>query len=37
MQFIDLSAQQRRIRANIESAINKVHGHGQYIMGSEIK
>jgi UDP-2-acetamido-2-deoxy-ribo-hexuluronate aminotransferase len=37
MQFIDLSAQQRRIRANIESAINKVLDHGQYIMGPEIR
>jgi len=37
MQFIDLSAQQRRIRANIEAAINKVLDHGQYIMGPEIK
>jgi len=37
MQFIDLSAQQKRIRANIEAAINKVLDHGQYIMGPEIK
>ena len=37
MQFIDLSAQQKRIRGNIEAAINKVLDHGQYIMGPEIK
>jgi UDP-2-acetamido-2-deoxy-ribo-hexuluronate aminotransferase len=37
MQFIDLSAQQKRIRGNIEAAINRVLDHGQYIMGPEIK
>jgi len=37
MQFIDLTTQQNRIRANIESAINRVLDHGQYIMGPEIK
>lgn len=37
MQFIDLSAQQRRIRAQIEKAIMGVLDHGQYIMGPEIK
>jgi len=36
MQFIDLSAQQKRIRANIEAAIKRVLDHGQYIMGLEI-
>jgi len=37
MQFIDLSAQQKRIRGNIEAAINRVLHHGQYIMGPEVK
>lgn len=34
--FIDLAAQQRRIRAQIEARIKKVLDHGQYIMGPEI-
>ncbi|MDQ1334901.1 MAG: UDP-2-acetamido-2-deoxy-ribo-hexuluronate aminotransferase [Thermodesulfobacteriota bacterium] len=37
MQFIDLSAQQKRIRVKIEGRIKKVLDHGQYIMGPEIK
>jgi len=37
MQFIDLSAQQKRIRPNIEAAIARVLDHGQYIMGPEIQ
>ncbi len=37
MQFIDLSAQQKRIRDKIEARINHVLDHGQYIMGPEIK
>lgn len=37
MQFIDLKTQQNRIRSKIESAINRVLDHGQYIMGPEIK
>lgn len=37
MQFIDLAAQQRRIRKNIEANIQAVLDHGQYIMGPEIK
>ena len=37
MQFIDLSAQQKRIRSKIESRINHVLDHGQYIMGPEVK
>jgi len=37
MQFIDLGAQQKRIRAKIEAAVNRVLDHGQYIMGPEIK
>jgi len=37
MQFVDLAAQQKRIRNKIESNIAKVLDHGQYIMGPEIK
>jgi len=37
MQFIDLHAQQERIRGKIEENIKKVLNHGQYIMGPEIK
>ncbi len=37
MQFIDLRAQQNRIRNRIESNIKKVLDHGQYINGPEIK
>lgn len=37
MQFIDLKAQQSRIRDKIETNINKVLDHGKYIMGPEIK
>ncbi len=36
MQFIDLAAQQNRIRANIEENIRAVLDHGKYVMGSEI-
>jgi UDP-2-acetamido-2-deoxy-ribo-hexuluronate aminotransferase len=36
MQFIDLAAQQRRIRKDIESAMAGVLDHGRYIMGPEI-
>ncbi len=36
MQFIDLSAQQKRIRDKIENGIKRVLDHGQYIMGPEI-
>lgn len=36
MDFIDLKAQQKRIRTAIEANINKVMDHGQYIMGPEI-
>ena len=36
MQFIDLEAQQKRIREQISSNIQKVLAHGQYIMGPEI-
>ena len=34
--FIDLKAQQRRIRASLEQRIKKVMDHGAYIMGPEI-
>jgi UDP-2-acetamido-2-deoxy-ribo-hexuluronate aminotransferase len=37
MQFIDLNAQQKRIREKIETNIKKVLDHGKYIMGPEIK
>ena len=37
MQFIDLGAQQRMIRNNIETRIQKVLDHGKYINGPEIK
>lgn len=36
MQFIDLAAQQRRIRDEIESRIKNVLDHGHYILGPEI-
>lgn len=36
-QFIDLAAQQKLIRSQIDAAIKKVLDHGQYIMGSEVK
>lgn len=36
MQFIDLAAQQKRIRKNIESNILAVLNHGKYIMGPEV-
>ena len=37
MQFVDLAAQQRRIRGEIESNISAILDHGQYILGPEIK
>lgn len=36
-QFIDLAAQQKLIRPNLDAAIKKVLDHGQYIMGPEVK
>ena len=36
MQFIDLQQQQARIRKNIDSRINAVLDHGQYILGPEV-
>jgi UDP-2-acetamido-2-deoxy-ribo-hexuluronate aminotransferase len=37
VQFIDLKAQQNRIRSKIEDNIRAVLDHGAYIMGPEIK
>jgi len=37
MQFVDLAAQQKRIRHKIESNISAILDHGKYIMGPEIK
>ena len=37
MQFIDLVAQQKRIRDKIENNMLAVLNHGKYIMGPEIK
>jgi dTDP-4-amino-4,6-dideoxygalactose transaminase len=37
MQFIDLAAQQKRIRDQIEANIAAILDHGRYIMGPEIK
>jgi len=37
MQFIDLAAQQKRIRRQLEERITKVLDHGQYILGPEIR
>lgn len=34
--FIDLAAQQQRIRPKIDAAVKRVLDHGQYIMGPEI-
>ncbi|MEI8295282.1 MAG: DegT/DnrJ/EryC1/StrS family aminotransferase [Alphaproteobacteria bacterium] len=34
--FIDLSAQQQRIRPQVEAALLRVLDHGQYIMGPEV-
>ena len=36
MQFIDLAAQQRRIRELVETRISSVLDHGKYIMGPEV-
>lgn len=37
MQFIDLAAQQVRIRAAIEERFRRILDHGQYILGPEIR
>ena len=36
-QFIDLAAQQKSIKPQIDAAIKKVLDHGQYIMGPEVR
>jgi len=36
MQFIDLAAQQKRIRNQIEANIKQILDHGKYIMGPEV-
>jgi UDP-2-acetamido-2-deoxy-ribo-hexuluronate aminotransferase len=36
MQFIDLNAQQQRIRPQIDAGIKRVLDHGKYIMGPEV-
>ena len=36
MEFIDLKAQQERIKATIDAGIQKVLTHGQYILGPEV-
>lgn len=36
MQFVDLAAQQARIKDKIEANIQKVLGHGKYILGPEV-
>jgi dTDP-4-amino-4,6-dideoxygalactose transaminase len=37
MHFIDLAAQQKRIRRQLDERIRKVLDHGQYILGPEIR
>ncbi|MCJ7523881.1 MAG: DegT/DnrJ/EryC1/StrS family aminotransferase [Candidatus Aminicenantes bacterium] len=37
MQFIDLAAQQKRIRPQIEAGFRRILDHGQYILGPEIR
>ena len=37
LQFIDLAAQQAKIRSKLDAAIARVLDHGQYIMGAEVK
>ncbi|MEW5913397.1 MAG: DegT/DnrJ/EryC1/StrS family aminotransferase [Thermodesulfobacteriota bacterium] len=36
MQFIDLAAQQKRIRRKIEANLGRVLEHGQYVLGPEV-
>ena len=36
IRFIDLAAQQERIKPKIDAAIQRVLAHGAYIMGPEI-
>lgn len=35
--FIDLAAQQRRLKSKIDAAIQKVLDHGAYVMGPEVR
>ena len=35
--FIDLAAQQQRIRPQIDAAIARVLAHGAYVMGPEVR
>jgi dTDP-4-amino-4,6-dideoxygalactose transaminase len=35
--FVDLAAQQRRIRDGVDAAIARVLAHGQYILGPEVR
>ena len=37
MDFIDLKAQQRRIRKELDAAIGRVLDHGAYVMGPEVR
>ena len=37
MQFIDLAAQYRHLKSRIDSRIEQVLSHGQYIMGPEVR
>lgn len=36
VRFVDLAAQQARIRARVDAAVAKVLDHGQYVMGPEV-
>ena len=36
MEFIDLSAQQARLKTEIDAGIQKVLSHGKYILGPEV-
>lgn len=36
MQFVDLAAQQARIKDKIDANIQKVLAHGKYILGPEV-
>ena len=36
MDFIDLAAQQKRIKAKLDEGIQRVLAHGKYIMGQEV-
>lgn len=37
MPFIDLAAQQKRLKSELDEAISSVLAHGKYIMGPEVK